>query len=90
MKVNIKGSENTRIVKKFAHNLRVELFQEHFGVKREQVEDYLNEDTWWSIINHADKNQEIYREVFGIYPDNSMRNFRDIIKVKEGADITKY
>lgn len=40
--MNIKGSENYRIVKRFAHSLRVDLFQEHFGAKREQVEDFLN------------------------------------------------
>lgn len=34
---------------------------EHFGVKREEIEDYHNEDSWWKMIEHADKNQEIYR-----------------------------
>lgn len=34
---------------------------EHFGAKREEVADYHNENNWWSMIEHADKNQEIYR-----------------------------
>lgn len=56
---------------------------EHFGVKREEVEDYLNEDTWWLMFEHADKNQKIYSEVFGIYPDNSMATFKDILEAQK-------
>lgn len=55
------GAQKVRKVRKFAHNLRVELFMEHFGTKKEEIADYHNEDTWWSMIEHADKNQEIYR-----------------------------
>lgn len=33
------------------------------------------------MIEHANKNQQIYRDVFGIYPDNSMSTFKDLHEV---------
>lgn len=50
----------------------------------------MNDDVWWSISQHADKNQTIYQNVFGIYPDNNIRSFKDIGKIKNKAEITKY
>jgi hypothetical protein len=34
----------------------------------------------------AEKNQDIYRKVFGIYPDNSILTFSDIKKVAKDKD----
>lgn len=42
------------------------------------------------IKEQADKNQAIYRDIFGIYPDNKIRNYKDLDKIKKRADITKY
>lgn len=56
---------------------------EHFGITLSEAEDYLNNDVWWSIAEHAKKNQAIYQTIFGIYPDNKIRTFKDIEKAKK-------
>ena len=63
---------------------------EHFGLTSAEAEDYFEDNTWWSILEHADKNQIIYQQVFGIYPDDSIKTFKDIEKVKKNAQLTKY
>lgn len=37
------------LVSKAAHDLRVKLYVEHFGITTRQAEDCLNEDVWWLI-----------------------------------------
>ena len=59
-------------------------------MKQNEAEDFFDDDIWWSILEHADKNQIIYQQVFGIYPDDSIKTFKDIEKMKKNAQITKY
>jgi hypothetical protein len=42
------------------------------------------------MVYHADKNQSIYREVFGIYPDSLIQTFDDIRKFLKNSSIEKY
>ena len=45
----------------------------------------------WSIIDHRTKrNTEIYRDVFGVYPDDTIHTIGGVKKLKEEADIEKY
>jgi phospholipase D1/2 len=64
-----------REVSVFAHELRKELYVEHFGVTAKQAEDYFKGDVWSFIVETAKKNHEIYRLLFGCYPDNEMTDF---------------
>ncbi len=38
----------------------------------------MNEKIWDKIYFNAERNQKIYRKLFGCYPDDGMKNFRDI------------
>ena len=63
---------------------------EHFGITDKEAEDYHNEDIWWSMIENGIKNQKIYRKIFGIYPDNKIKSFKDLKIVNAEADPSQY
>lgn len=42
------------------------------------------------MIEVSKKNQNIYRELFGCYPDDEMRNFKQLKEIEEEADPSKY
>lgn len=77
------ANKKVREICPFAFSLRKQLYQEHFGITETESEDFLNDDVWWSIIEHAEKNQTIYRNIFGIYPDDTIKYFKDIERVKK-------
>lgn len=63
---------------KFAHEFRKRVFKSLFGFTNDQeVEDPLSPQMWDEIENRKcvdifdKKNTEIYREVFGCYPDST-------------------
>ena len=48
---------------------------EHFGLSFKQAEDYYNADAWGLMVEISKKNHDLYRLLFGCYPDNAMSNF---------------
>ncbi len=58
--------------------LRVDLYMEHFGFEREVCEDYHDEVLWKEIRINAKNNTEIYRMIFGCYPDDEMKTIADV------------
>ncbi len=42
------------------------------------------------MINYAKNNTEIYRRVFGCYPDNTALNFGNIGELERNADLSLY
>jgi phospholipase D1/2 len=57
---------------------RVRLYEEHFGGTGGLSANPLDEQLWSMCQQRARTNTLIYREVFGCYPDDTMRNFAQI------------
>jgi phospholipase D1/2 len=75
----------------FAANLRRNCYKSIFGFETDlEVEDPLSARMWAEIDKRTQLNTEIYRAVFGCYPDNTMDTQDKVRKVREAADITKY
>ena len=64
---------------RFAHSLRVKCFQQLFGVpETEKVMDPLDQDMWRNIYLQVHTNTQVYRSVFGCYPDEQIRTYDDV------------
>ena len=72
----------------FAHSFRSHLLAEHIGldIKDKILFDPLNDDLWSKLINTAKTNTETYRKLFYCYPDDEMRTFKDVLKMKKIKD----
>ena len=72
----------------FAHSFRSHLLAEHIGLdtKDKILFDPLNDDLWSKLINTAKTNTETYRKLFYCYPDDEMRTFKDVLKMKKIKD----
>ena len=72
----------------FAHSFRTHLLAEHLGLnpKDEILFDPLNDELWDKLINTAMINTNIYRKIWYCYPDNEMRTFKDVQKMKKVKD----
>ena len=44
----------------------------------EEVKDPLSEEFWNEIKNRARKNTEMYREIFGCDPDDTLKNLKQL------------
>ncbi len=51
---------------------------EHFGISRGEAEKFWEENIWVQLHHIAKRNTEIYRYVFGCYPDDKMKKLADI------------
>nr|VVW87708.1 unnamed protein product [Nymphaea colorata] len=61
-KQEVKVAEGgSRLVGKFAHSLRKELYMEHFALSDSEAADYFNEDVWDAMIEISRTNHYIYR-----------------------------
>lgn len=63
-------------VGKFALDLRIRLFMEHFGLEEELCRDPLNVDFQNTIMNNCKANTAIYRDIFKVYPDDNVITFK--------------
>ena len=79
-------AEMSQSVRKF----RKQIFTETFALSENEVEDPVSEDLWSTILARTKKNTEIYREVFGPYPDDTMKTYEEVLSVGAQADIKKY
>ena len=75
---------------KFSYSLRKHLFMNSFDMLEEEVEDIMNPDMWKKIEEQCNKNNDIYRQVFGCWPDNKILVDEDIDKLKGESDISLY
>ena len=64
----------------FAYTFRVNLFAEHLGVdpKNSILADPLSDEFLHLVQNTAHNNTEIYRELWGCYPDDQYLTFKDL------------
>lgn len=68
----------------FAHTLRMRLWTEHMGIilnDKDLIQnlfDPLNDCLLNAMNSRAQTNTEIFREVFNCYPDDKMKNFKDL------------
>ncbi|EGR28742.1 phospholipase d1, putative [Ichthyophthirius multifiliis] len=75
---------------KVAFNLRIKLFQEHFGLSFQQLIDPLSEDMFNNICQNCKRNTEIYREVFRCYPDDNIKTSNDFQDFQKTRNLDKY
>ena len=72
----------------FAHSFRTHLMAEHMGLdinnenEKNILNDPLSNDLWSMLINRAKNNTEIYRKIFYCYPDDNMKTFNEVKKMK--------
>jgi len=68
----------------FAHSFRTNLMAEHIGldVKDELLFDPLNDELWKVLNDTAKNNTEIYHKLFYCYPDDNMKTFKEVLKMK--------
>ena len=45
---------------------------------------------WDRMAFNAERNQKIYRKLFGCYPDDEMESFEDIKRLEEEAEPERY
>ena len=64
----------------FAHSFRRNLFAEHVGLdpKDPVLNDPLSDEFLKILQNRAEKNTLTYRELWGCYPDDEYKHFKDI------------
>jgi phospholipase D1/2 len=64
----------------FAYTFRVNLFAEHLGLdpKNPILADPLSDDFLKLLQNTASTNTNIYRQIWGCYPDDQYRSFKDL------------
>ena len=64
-------------VSKFAKDFRLKLLAEHLGLKKNDslISDPLSDELHFFVVNRARSNTEIYRKIFGCYPDDLYTNF---------------
>ena len=64
----------------FAHSFRVNLLAEHLGVdpKDDILKDPLSDEFLHLVQNTAHNNTEIYRKLWGCYPDDMYQSFKDL------------
>ena len=79
-----------RDVKKTAHELRAKLWKEHFGIRDLKQLDPVSEDTWEMVRRIAQTNTDIYRTVFGCYPDDNIRRYSQIDELRARSQPDKY
>ena len=68
----------------FAYSFRTNLMAEHMGLdpKDEILFDPLKDELWSLLMDTAKNNTEIYRDLFYCYPDDLMRTFDEVLKMK--------
>ena len=63
----------------FAHSLRAKCFRQLFGVNDPQrLADPLDPELWLEIEAQVNLNTQIYRVLFGCYPDDEIRTYDDV------------
>lgn len=80
---SVRIANGTASVGKFAHSFRMKLFEEHFGVAPgtplyEKYQDPVSYSSWFAMQDHAMKNCQIYDNVFGCLPSDSIVSFKQI------------
>ena len=52
--------------------------------------DPLSDDMWNTISSRVKKNTEIYREIFGVYPDDTVKKVSSVRELQNQAKPGKY
>lgn len=71
--------------RRFAHQMRLQLYQELFDLPVQEMVDPLDTDLLARIDKQVRQNTTIYRECLGVVPDDNIRTIRDIDTLKQQA-----
>lgn len=77
-------------VRKFAHKLRRDCFVHLFGLSDEEVADPLSTDLWDKIKSRTKKNEQVYLELFGAVPHDSIKNYSEVAPLKHQPSVEEY
>lgn len=66
------------LVSQMAQELRIKLWKEHFAFAEQELLDPTSNELWERIMERASNNTNIYRKIFGCYPDDNMKLKKDI------------
>lgn len=66
------------LVSQMAQELRINLWIEHFGFTEEEALDPICDTTRDLISARASNNTDLYRRIFGCYPDDEMKTRKSI------------
>ena len=72
-------------VGKFGYELRTRLLQEHCGItsaKIDQFDDLSSDEVWNKINSLAQKNTDIFEQVFGCVPSNNIHSISELRKYR--------
>ena len=77
------GDKNYRAAN-FATSFRKDLMAEHLGLDPTDpiLDDPVSNELFSLIVNRANSNTQIYRDIFGCYPDDSYNNFNMLRQAK--------
>ena len=75
---------------KFSYSLRKKLFMISFDMQEDEVEDIMDPKMWEKIDEQCNKNNDIYRQIFGCWPDNRILVDEDVDKLKEQSNPDLY
>jgi len=77
--------------KRFAYSLRRNCWKRIFGFDHlYEVDDPLSVEMWRIIDMQTWRNEEIYREVFGCYPDNKITKMEEVDIFANNSNIQLY
>lgn len=68
---------------KFSYSLRKHLFMLSFDMQEHEVEDIMDQDMWAKIDQQCNNNNDVYRQLFGCYPDNKMLCDEDVDAIQK-------
>lgn len=67
----------------FAHEIRMQIFKEHFGATDSEVQDPVKDSTWNFLSDWAFQNQEVYYFLFKAEPDDRQINYQRLQEDRE-------
>ena len=85
--IETKMAGQKTLVSKKIQSFRTKLWNEHFQLPLEVLEDPTDYKLWHEIEFIANKNTSIYRSVFGCYPDNEMKTTRELKEIKQKSSL---
>ena len=88
-KLTTKMNGETYNAANFAHSFRVHLFAEHLGIdpKNEILNDPLSDEFLHLVRKTAYNNTMIYRKLWGCYPDDIYKSFKDLRDISKPKTI---
>jgi len=78
------------MVSNFVHNLRTRLFMEHLNLSQEEVRDPMAPGLNAYMKERAQKNTNVFREIFRCTPDDNVAKFEQEKSFKDQSKLDQY